>query len=209
MVWDAIKRFFKNLLNKNVEKEITYKKYEEVKPPVTKETPVIYPDEFGDIVVNGEAKVEILSVTKIILANQERYMAVQDATGVPWKLVAGIHYRESSLDFRGCLHNGDPWNKKTVNVPKGRGPFTSWHESAIDAIILEKNKFPAKWDFAGQMDFAEKFNGLGYRHKGLVSPYVYASTSKYHSGLYTSDGKFSSTKVDKRLGVACIVISLS
>jgi lysozyme family protein len=151
---------------------------------------------------------ELKKTCEQIMINQERYLAVEKGTGVPWKVVAACHYRESSLDFRGCLHNGDPWNKVTVHVPKGRGPFSSWVESAIDAMTIERKKFPQVWDMAGQFYFCERYNGMGYSRKGLPSPYVWAGTDKYKSGLYVADGKFSSTAIDKRLGCAAIIVSL-
>ncbi len=47
-------------------------------------------------------------------------MRVAEKTGVPWELIGAIHFRESSLDFNKCLHNGDPLGQKTVRVPAGR-----------------------------------------------------------------------------------------
>jgi lysozyme family protein len=163
--------------------------------------------DFG-FVIRSSMLPELKKTCEQIMVNQERYLAVESGTGVPWKVVAACHYRESSLDFRGCLHNGDPWNKVTVHVPKGRGPFSSWVESAIDAMTIERKKFPQVWDMAGQLDFCERFNGLGYRNRSLKSPYVYAGTSLYSSGLYVADGKFSASTIDKRLGCAAIIVTL-
>lgn len=165
----------------------------------------------ASIVINSSSMTELKSVCNIIKVNKGEYMAVQDVTGVPWDVVAACHYRESSLDFRGVLHNGEfiiGTGRKTKLVPAGRGPFLNWKAAAIDAMLIEENKFPKVWNTAGKFDFCERYNGLGYRNKGVPSPYVYAGTNKYKSGLYVADGKYSSSKVDKRLGCAAIIKGL-
>lgn len=148
-----------------------------------------------------------------ILANRARYEAVSKATGVPWDVIGVIHYRESSSDFKGVLHNGEKiigTGKKTTLVPKGRGPFNSWEEAAIDALVnappqAAKNK---DWSIAGTLDILERYNGLGYRKKGLPSPYLWAGTDQYVKGKYVADGKYDPEHVDKQLGTAAILMRL-
>lgn len=148
-----------------------------------------------------------------ILANRARYEAVSKATGVPWDVIGVIHYRESSGDFKGVLHNGQKiigTGKKTTIVPKGRGPFSTWEEAAIDALVnapphAAKNK---DWSIAGTLDILERYNGLGYRNKGLPSPYLWAGTDQYVKGKYVADGKYDPEHVDKQLGVAPILMKL-
>lgn len=136
-----------------------------------------------------------------------RYQAVEKETGVPWWFVGVVHYRESNLDFNTYLGNGQALSKKTTIVPKGRGPFTTWEEGAVDALVncspyAAKNK---KWDVGSSLELLEKYNGLGYFNKGLPSPYLWSGTDQYVSGKYVSDGKYSATAVDKQLGVAGIL----
>jgi len=150
-------------------------------------------------------------VVKTIISNKQKYIDVQIKTGVPWRLIAGIHYRESSLDFRGVLHNGEKilgTGKKTKLVPSGRGPFSTWEEAAIDALLLKKAIFPKQWTAEACHEFSERFNGLGYRNKGMISPYVWAATGKYKSGLFVKDGVLDRNKVDQRLGTASIMEGL-
>ena len=64
-----------------------------------------------------------------------RYQAVSAKTGVPWPVIAVIHERECSQDWTGSLAQGDPWNRVSVHVPAGRGPFRSWEEAAVDALV--------------------------------------------------------------------------
>jgi lysozyme family protein len=164
------------------------------------------------ITINERSVSELASVCNAIEINKERYLSAQRLTGVPWDVIAACHYRESSLSFKGVLHNGEyiiGTGKKTKLVPAGRGPFGSWEAAAVDAMMIESSKFPKVWDTAGKLDFTERYNGLGYRKKGVPSPYVYAGTNKYSSGLYVADGKYSSTKVDLRLGTAAIIKGLA
>ena len=148
-----------------------------------------------------------------IADNRARYDAVSKATGVPWDVIGVIHYRESSGDLKGVLHNGQKiigTGKKTTLVPKGRGPFSTWEEAAIDALVVcppyaAKNK---DWSIAGTLDILERYNGLGYRNKGLPSPYLWAGTDQYVKGKYVADGKYDPNHVDKQLGVAPILMKL-
>jgi lysozyme family protein len=148
-----------------------------------------------------------------IRANRVRYEAVSAKTGVPWDVIAVIHYRESSGSFAGVLHNGQKiigTGKKTTLVPKGRGPFTSWEQAAIDALInchpyAGKNK---DWSLANTLDLLERYNGLGYRKKGVPSPYLWAGTDQYVRGKYVADGKYDPNHVDRQLGVAALLIAL-
>src|ERR1700744_4310971 len=64
-----------------------------------------------------------------------RYQAVSIKTGVPWAVIAVIHERECSQDWAGSLAQGDPWNRISVHVPAGRGPFASWEDAAVDALV--------------------------------------------------------------------------
>src|SRR6185295_1371808 len=66
---------------------------------------------------------------------KEHYHAVSKVTGVPWYVIAVIHMRESSQNWTASLAQGDPWNRVSTHVPAGRGPFRSWEEAAIDALV--------------------------------------------------------------------------
>lgn len=148
-----------------------------------------------------------------ILANRARYEAVAKSTGVPWDVIAVIHYRESTNSFAGVLHNGQKiigTGKKTTLVPKGRGPFKTWEEAAIDALVnchpfLARNK---DWSLANTLDKLEAYNGLGYKQKGRPSPYLWAGTDQYTKGKYVADGKYDPNHVDKQLGVAALLMKI-
>jgi lysozyme family protein len=72
-----------------------------------------------------------------VIANKARYKQVEQETTVPWFVVGCLHMRESNGDFDTYLGNGQPLDMVTTIVPKGRGPFDSFLDGAIDAITLE------------------------------------------------------------------------
>lgn len=153
---------------------------------------------------------DIKGECEIIMKNKKRYEPVADKIGCPWWFIAALHYRESSLSFKGALHNGDRilgTGRKTYRVPKNRGPFKTWEESAIDALELKKYHLQDDWSVYDCLRKAERFNGLGYRHKGSgeYSPYVWAGTNMHdETGKYVSDGRYKNSAVERQLGVASL-----
>lgn len=148
-----------------------------------------------------------------IIANRERYEEVSKLTGVPWDVIGVIHHRESSGNFAGVLHNGEKiigTGKKTTLVPKGRGPFSSWTEAAVDALFNAgpQAALNKDWSIAGTLDILERYNGLGYRNKGLPSPYLWAGTDQYVKGKYVADGRYDPNHVDQQLGTAPVLMKI-
>jgi lysozyme family protein len=159
----------------------------------------------------SEANQAELFANKIIAA-EARYKAVQARTGVPWFFIGALHMRESSNSFAGVLHNGDRiigTGGLTVRVPAGRGPFSTWEDSAVDALKLKDMQRVQVWSAARMLYQAEVFNGLGYTYKGINSPYVWGGTNHEQLGKYVSDGNFSPTAEDTQLGVAAVLIRLA
>jgi|GEM_PF-1771211 len=138
--------------------------------------------------------------------NKQRYKAVEEKTGVPAELIASLHWRESTGSFGTYLHNGDPLGTPTTHVPKGK-LFYNWEDAAVDALMSKTNNIN-KNDISSYYDYAERYNGLGYKSKGLPSPYVWAGTTNYSKGKYVADHKFDANAVDKQLGVAVMLKSI-
>jgi lysozyme family protein len=141
---------------------------------------------------------------------KSRYQAVAAKTGVPWAVIAVIHERECSQDWTGSLAQGDPWNRASVHVPAGRGPFRSWEEAAIDALI-NCSPFAARnndWSIGGTLTVLERYNGLGYASRGRPSPYVWSGTDQYISGKYIADGVYDPNAVDSQLGCAGLLMAM-
>jgi lysozyme family protein len=143
-------------------------------------------------------------------AAKSRYLAVSEATGVPWAAVAVIHERECSQDWSGSLAQGDPWNRVSVHVPAGRGPFNSWEEAAIDALVhcapyAARNR---DWRIGGTLTTLEEYNGLGYAARRQPSPYIWSGTDRYVSGKYIRDGVYDPNAVDDQLGCAGLLLAM-
>lgn len=144
-----------------------------------------------------------------VIAHKAVYQKVEQETGVPWQLVAVIHIREAGLQdvgrFRGGIHNGQPWSQKTTIVPRGVGPFGSWHEAAVHALRMKEFHTIKKWTPAKMVSASEPYNGYGYRNRGLRSPYLWASTNHQQRGKYVSDGVFNANVMDTQMGVAAML----
>lgn len=155
---------------------------------------------------------ELHSTVGAIFANKHRYEDVSKLTGVPWYVIASIHYRESSLNFKRHLHNGDPLTARTTHVPAGRpfagNPPFAWEESAVDALTMRGLNKPRIWSTPEMLKQLEGFNGLGYQKRGINTPYLWAGTNHYTAGKYIADGKFDATVKDKQLGCAVIIKEL-
>lgn len=141
---------------------------------------------------------------------KRRYQSVSSKTGVPWAVIAVIHERECSQDWTGSLAQGDPWNKVSVHVPSGRGPFNSWEEAAVDALVncapyATRNK---DWSIGGTLTKLEEYNGLGYAARGRPSPYIWSGTDQYSSGKYVRDGVYDPDVFDNQLGCAGLLIAM-
>jgi len=144
------------------------------------------------------------------VANNATYKEIEARTGVPWVFVAVTHYRESTQDFSKSLAQGDPWDRVSTHVPAGRGPFKSFADAAVDALVncapyAARNQ---DWSIEGMLTYLERYNGLGYAMRGLPSPYLWSGTDQYQKGKYVADGKFDATVVDKQLGCAGLILAM-
>lgn len=139
------------------------------------------------------------------------YDPVTRVTGIPWYVIASLDMREEDFDHKGYLGNGDPLNKVTRHVPKGRGPFKTWFEGAIDALHLDGVHILPKgshWDIVTALIKCEGYNGLGYSTKGIPSPYVWAGTNIQVHGKYVADGHYDPNAWDTQPGCAGLFLAL-
>jgi len=156
---------------------------------------------------NAQPMRNLSAIASALVGAKKRYQAVEAKTGVPWFIIAVIHMRESSQSWSGSLAQGDPWNRVSVHVPAGRGPFKSWEDAAVDALanchpFLAKKK---NWSLGPALANLELYNGAGYAMKGRPSPYVWAGTDQYTSGKYVADGKYDPNHVDTQPGCAALL----
>jgi lysozyme family protein len=154
---------------------------------------------------------EFTRPARVAVANKGRYLAIARSAGMPdiaWVFIAVSHYRESSQDFSKSLAQGDVWNRVSVHVPADRGPFASFEDAAVDALV-KCSPFASRlkdWSIGGTLTNLERYNGSGYANKGLPSPYIWSGTDQYHSGKYVADGVFDPDKVDAQLGCAGLIM---
>lgn len=138
------------------------------------------------------------------------YQQVERLTGVPWYFVALCHYRESNFDFDTYLGNGESLKRVTCLVPKGRGPFASFVDGAVDALRIQHFVGTQDWCIARTLYRLECFNGLGYHAKGVNSPYLYGGSTLYgpteaRGGKFVADHVFDPNHVDSQLGTAVVL----
>ncbi len=167
---------------------------------------------WNSCVVTNHSKVD--SVCKQILANKPRYDVIASATQVPWFIVGCVHNLECDLSFKGCLHNGNPWNQVTTDVPKGLGPWKSFEEAAIDALKYDGLVYWHDWSIEGCLYKLEGFNGYGYYQYHVNSPYLWSFTNAYNNppqylaGKYVSDRVFDPKAISDQVGCAAILKQL-
>jgi lysozyme family protein len=161
---------------------------------------------------------EAETFAKVILANKKRYQRIEATTGVPWHFVALTHYRESTLNFNKNLCNGQPLNMRTTIVPKGRGPYRSFEESAHDALVnIKKYSARLDWSLGPYMHRIEGYNGYGYHnprqngvsYPAIPSPYLVGGSNKQKRGKYTRDHWYDPDHWDTQLGVITLLKVLS
>lgn len=152
--------------------------------------------------VNEVANRLVAGVAKIA------YQQIQAATGVPWWVIAVIHERECSQNWSCSIAQGDRWNRVSTHVPKGRGPFKSFFDAAVDAL---KNCAPHAaqwhdWSAGGTLTLLEEYNGLGYdEYHAEASPYIWGATDQEQRGKYVGDGEYSAAVWDTQLGCAAML----
>jgi lysozyme family protein len=163
-----------------------------------------------DLLVIDPAKIDDAHLlADRIKSFKDKYDEIEQLIKVPWYVTGVVHYRESSLNFKRHLHNGDPLTARTVHVPAGypktgNPPFT-WVESAVDAFKLKYWHTCIDWSIENALNLIERYNGLGYKKKGLPSPYIWSWSNIYKIGKYVADGKFDPDVVDQQCGAAVLL----
>jgi lysozyme family protein len=141
-----------------------------------------------------------------------QYGAVPQKTGIPLLFIAPSFEREASSNFSRSPAQGDRWDRPSVNVPRGRGPFDSWEDAALDAYHLNRldQVGAANWTWPLLCYYGELFNGEGYRdYYHMRSPYLWGGTNLQQIGKYTSDGKFDAGHFDTQPGIVPLAMRIA
>ncbi len=78
----------------------------------------------------------------------------------------------------------------------------------MDALIM-KGWHESDWSSLGRnLDRIERYNGLGYRSRGIYSPYLWACTSAYSVGAFVAYGVFDRNAVVNFCGAVPILLEL-
>jgi lysozyme family protein len=186
--------------------------------------PMPYTDTYNKAIIRQKYLPELEVVKKRILEGKARYegVAATLGNGIPWWFIGITHFMEAGgkypNQFKYHVHCGDPLTARTIHVPKGRPkadpaagvgkPYT-WEESALDALRYMGYDKVTDWSIENCLVLFEKFNGLGYKKRGVANPYLWSYTTAYEKGKYVLDGKFDPNAVSKQPGVAAIMKVLS
>lgn len=177
--------------------------------PLTREMRSEYETKFATATVSPKFAEATSTVMTRSLRNRTRYEAVSQKTKVPWHVIAVIHNLECGGRFDCHLHNGDTLRHRTVNVPagrptKGKPPFT-WEASAIDALTFDGFASWTDWTVAGTLYKIESYNGMGYRKRGVPSPYLWSGSQHYTRGKFVADGRYDAKAVSSQVGAAVVL----
>lgn len=135
------------------------------------------------------------------------FSVVKQRLGIPELITTPSFERECGCDFARSPAQGDRWDHVSTHVPKGRGPYSSWIECALDTYRREHlEQHSAPWSMAYACYWWEKINGFGYRARNLRSPYVVGGSNLQQPGKYIADGEFDRDHMDTQLG--CLPIAL-
>jgi lysozyme family protein len=143
---------------------------------------------------------------------------VADTKGIPWFVIALIHYIECDFNFSKHLFNGDSLKNYTQKFPPGypkvhhKPPFT-FDESAVDALKYEGFDKIDHWSVPVVLKCLEKYNGFGYEmYQNMNSPYLWSGSDIYKTGKYIEVKKkgvwksgFYPKAVSGQLGTAVIL----
>lgn len=163
-------------------------------------------DSNGVVICQNVAKI-VGAKVGTMLTNKHRYQAVsgQFKTPIRWYHVALLHEMEGEQNFNTYLGNGQVLSRKTTIAPIGRGPFKTFEEGAVDAIVKTKLDLVTDWSVGNTLYKLEGFNGYGYEDfHNMNSPYIFSGSNQYTKGKYRSDGKFDPNYTSNQIGIALL-----
>lgn len=168
------------------------------------------------ILADKKIEVEMTATRLVAPTARNIYRDLEIVTRVPWWVIAVIHEREASQAWWANIANGEPWNRMTKLVPKGRGPFANFRAAAIDALTkcplytLRSVNAWTDWSAGGTLVLLEMYNGFGYEtfhHEN--SPYIWSATNYEEVGKYVADGQWDPKVWDAQLGCAALLLRMS
>ena len=159
--------------------------------------------------IRPECVAEVDAVGKHLVAVADRFRPGCDATRVPIVWAAPSFQRESSCDFRTSPAQGDRWDRRSIHVPAGLGPYASFTDAQIAAYKIDGlDRVTRPWTLELACYYWEIFNGLGYRDAHHIrSPYVVGALTEQQRGKYVSDGVWGNV-LDSQLGTLAMYLAM-
>ena len=65
------------------------------------------------------------------------------------------------------------------------------------------------WSLPGTLFQFERYNGFGYRPRGINSPYLWSFSNHYTKGKFTADSIFDPNAISKQCGAAVLLRRMS
>ena len=172
-----------------------------------------YADLLSRGVIDPSREAELEARFRLILDRAENnhgdeWKAVTAATGVPMLWGIPSFERESSSDYSRSPAQGDRWDRPSVNVPRGLGPYPNWGASAVAAYRIDHLNMVTSWTWPRAMYEGELFNGFGPRNHGKHTGYLWAWSNIYTGGKYVSDGVWDPNAHDQQCGMVPMMLML-
>jgi lysozyme family protein len=126
---------------------------------------------------------------------------------VPPVFLAALDFREDDCNPARAIGQGDRWNQKSVNVPRGLGPWGSKLDA--DKFYVHYDHLdnpPAPYDLVVSAFEGLMWNGWGYDNNGILSPYLVGGTNHQQRGKYTRDRFLDRSVMDQQVGILPIML---
>jgi len=156
-----------------------------------------------------ELTVRAAAVLALGQAHSDEWAEVKAKTGVPQLWGLASFERESGSDYSRSPAQGDRWDRVSVNVPRGLGPYRCWGDACVAAYAIDKlDEVGTGWTWPRACYEGELFNGFGPRAHGRHTGYLWAWTNVYTGGKYVADGKWDPGHVDEQCGMVPMMAAL-
>lgn len=162
--------------------------------PSLQPSPTEYRQLFETLKLKNKRSATIKDFKKRLTTGRLRYERVAEMTGVPWYVVGIIHYLEYTNNFDVHFHTGAPLNDGMI-----------WEESAANTLQQHGLDKVSSWTLEETLYRLERYNGLGYRNRGIYSPYLWGGSTHYIRGKFSAKGNFNSDRTYKQIGAAVLL----
>jgi lysozyme family protein len=150
------------------------------------------------------------AVVKLADKHRDEWAEVTAKTGVPRLWGIASFERESSSNYSCSPAQGDPWDRVSVHVPRGLGPYANWGDSCVAAYGIDKlnDVRASNWTWTRSCYEGELYNGFGPRAHGRHTGYLWSWTNIYTGGKYVEDGKWDPDVHDRQCGMVPMMAAL-